>query len=111
MSAENLPDNEMTANARLEALVAGWNQASFDAYAADFTQRLVDHYNPSYFARIREQSGKWMANQYLGCLKQGGHYVHLWRARFENSANDVLFSLTLNLEGKIAGLLKRASGV
>ena len=42
-----------------------------------------------------------------GCLKQGGHYVHLWRARFDSSPNDVLFFLTLTADGRIAGLLKR----
>jgi hypothetical protein len=37
--------------------------------------------------------------------------VHLWRARFESSQDDALFSLTLTHDGKIAGLLKRFSQV
>jgi hypothetical protein len=111
MSNEAPQNNESTAAARLENLVAAWNNASFDAYCANFTQHLVDHYNPAYFARIRHQGGQWLANQYLGCLKQGANLVHLWRSRFEYSSNDVLFSLTLTEEGKIAGLLKRFSRV
>jgi hypothetical protein len=105
------PDSEAAAQSRLEQLVAAWNQASFEAYSGHFTQHLVDHYNPGYFARIRSQSGQWLSNQYLGCLKQGRHYVHLWRSRFESSENDALFSLTLTEDGKIAGLLKRFSRV
>lgn len=106
------PDNnESTAQTRLEHLVSAWNQSSFEAYCHDFTQHLVDHYNPSYFTRIRNQSGQWLSNRYLGCLKQGRHYVHLWRSRFESSQNDVLFSLTLTEDGKVAGLLKRFSRV
>jgi hypothetical protein len=109
---DQAPENEgTTAEARLEHLVAAWNQASFEAYCRDFTQRLVEHYNPGYFTRIRNQGGKWLSNQYLGCLKQGRHCVHLWRSRFETTPNDVLFSLTLTEDGKIAGLLKRAAGV
>jgi hypothetical protein len=104
-------NNESTAAARLERLVAAWNQSSFDAYCADFTEHLVDHYNPNYFTRIRTQGEQWLANHYLGCLKQGCHYVHLWRSRFENSRNDVLFSLILTHDGKIAGLLKRSARV
>jgi hypothetical protein len=109
---DQAPENDgTTAEARLERLVAAWNQSSFEAYCNDFTQRLIDHYNPDYFTRIRNQSGKWLSNQYLGSLKQGSHHVHLWRSRFESTQNDVLFSLTLTPEGKIAGLLKRAAGV
>jgi hypothetical protein len=111
MNNEMPENNESTAQSRLEHLVAAWNQSSFEAYCDHFTQQLVDHYNPSYFTRIRTQCGEWMSNQYLGCLKQGRHQVHLWRARFESSQNDVLFSLTLTEEGKIAGLLKRFSKV
>jgi len=103
--------NESTAQARMEQLVLAWNKSSFDAYCQDFTQHLVDHYNPSYFTRIRQQCGQWLSNQYLGCLKQGGNCVHLWRARFESTQNDALFSLTLTADGKIAGLLKRFSQV
>ncbi len=104
-------NNEALAKARLENLVSAWNQSSFETYSGDFTQHLVDRYNPNYFARIRNQTGKWLENQYLGCLQQGTHYVHLWRSRFENAQNDALFSLTLNREGKIAALLKRFSHV
>jgi hypothetical protein len=111
MKNENPADNESAAAARLEHLVSAWNQSSFDAYCAQFTQSLVDHYNPSYFTRIRSQSGQWLSNQYLGCLKQGRNYVHLWRSRFEHSPNDVLFSLTLTEDGMIAGLLKRFARV
>ena len=107
----NPGDNESMAKARLENLVAAWNLASFDAYCGDFTQHLVDHYNPSYFLRIRNKCGKWLENQYLGCLKQGSHYVHLWRSRFESSPGDALFSLTMTHDGKIAGLLKCFSRV
>ena len=111
MSDEIPANNESTAVARLDNLVAAWNKASFDAYSADFTQRLIDHYNPSYFTRLRTKSGQWLANQYLGCLQQGNYFVHLWRSRFENTTNDVLFSLSLNTDGKIVGLWKRSSGV
>lgn len=111
MCEETPANNESTAAARLENLVKAWNSSSFEAYCADFTQQLVDHYNPGYFTRIRTQSGQWLANQYLGRLQQGNYFVHLWRSRFENTANDVLFSLSLNAQGKIAGLWKRASGV
>jgi hypothetical protein len=104
-------DNESMAKARLENLVSAWNQSSFDAYCHDFTQHLVDHYNPSYFTRIRNKCGRWLENQYLGCLKQGSHYVHLWRSRFESSQSDALFSLTLTPDGRIVGLLKRFSRV
>lgn len=104
-------NNESTAQARLEQLVLAWNQSSFEAYCHDFTQPLVDHYNPSYFTRIRNQCGQWLSNQYLGCLQQGRHQVHLWRSRFESSQNDALFSLTLTADGKIAGLIKRFSKV
>jgi hypothetical protein len=104
-------DNESMAKARLEKLVSAWNQSSFEAYCGDFTQNLVDHYNPNYFLRIRNKCGKWLENQYLGCLKQGSHFVHLWRSRFESSGNDALFSLTLTPEGKIVALLKRFSRV
>ena len=76
-----------------------------------FTQQLVDHYNPSYFERIRARSGHWLSNQYLGSLKQGRHCVHLWRSRFEHCENDALFSLTLTADGMIAGLLKRFAKV
>jgi hypothetical protein len=100
-----------TAEQRLERLVRAWNESSFEAYSGDFTQTLIDHYNPSYFSRIREKSGRWISNQYLGCLKQGRHHVHLWRSRFEVSENDALCSLTLTEGGKIAGLIKRLSGV
>jgi hypothetical protein len=103
--------NESVASSRLENLVGAWNQSSFEAYSRDFTQYLVDHYNPAYFARIRSQCGQWLSSQYLGCLQQGRHQVHLWRARFERSANDALFSLTLTADGRIAGLLKRFSRV
>jgi hypothetical protein len=102
------PDNnESTAQARLDHLVSAWNQSSFEAYSQDFSQPLTDHYNPNYFTRIRSQCGQWLSNQYLGCLRQGRHQVHLWRARFESSENDALFSLTLTADGKIAALLKR----
>lgn len=111
MNNQTPENNESTAQARLEHLVSAWNQSSFEAYCGHFTQQLVDHYNPSYFTRIRNQCGKWMSNQYLGCLKQGRHYVHLWRSRFEASQSDVLFSLTLTADGQIAGLLKRFSKV
>ena len=111
MSNEVPQNNESAATVRLENLVAAWNNASFDAYCANFTQNLIDHYNPDYFARIRNVGGEWLANQYLGCLKQGAFFVHLWRSRFERSSNDVLFSLTLTEDGKIAGLLKRFSRV
>ena len=111
MSNQIPENNESTAQARLDHLVSAWNQSSFEAYCGDFTQHLVDHYNPSYFTRIRTQCGQWVSNQYLGCLKQGRHYVHLWSSRFESSQNDVLFSLTLTEDGKIAGLLKRFSKV
>jgi hypothetical protein len=109
---DEMPEmNESTANARLENLVSAWNRSSFEEYCADFTQSLVDHYNPGYFSRIRTQSGQWLSNKYLGCLKQGRNYVHLWQSRFEGSQNDVLFSLTLTADGHIAGLLKRFSKV
>jgi hypothetical protein len=111
MSNELSGNSESTAAARLDKLVASWNKSSFDDYSASFTRGLVDHYNPSYFTRIRNQSGQWLANQYLGCLKQGRHFVHLWRSQFENSTNDVLVSLTLTPEGLIAGILKRTRGV
>jgi hypothetical protein len=39
------------------------------------------------------------------------NYAHLWRFRLENTANDVLFSLSLTNDGRISGLLKRAAGV
>jgi hypothetical protein len=103
--------NESTAIAHVERLVSGWNQASFQVYSQGFTQSLVDHYNPNYFTRIRNQCGQWLSNHYLGCLKQGRHYVHLWSSKFERSADDALFSLTLTEDGKIAGLLKRFSKV
>src|SRR5579863_6432731 len=109
---DETPDmNESAANARLENLVSAWNRSSFEEYCANFTQSLVDHYNPSYFSRIRTQSGRWLSNKYLGCLKQGRYCVHLWRSRFEGSENDVLFSLTMTTDGHIAGLLKRFSRV
>jgi hypothetical protein len=111
MSEEMPANNESTANARLEDLVSAWNRASFEDYCGHFTQSLLDHYNPSYFERIRTQCGQWMSNKYLGCLKQGRHCVHLWQARFEGSENDVLFSLTLTPDGRIAALLKRFSRV
>ena len=98
-------------NTLVQHLVSAWNESSFDRYCRYFTQHLIDHYNPSYFRRIRTEAGRWLSNEYFGMLKQGGLCVHLWRARFENSKNDVLFSLTLNAEGKIAGLLKRSSRV
>jgi hypothetical protein len=103
--------DESTATARLEQLVSAWNQSAFEAYCGHFTRHLIDHYNPDYFTRIRTQSGQWLSNHYLGCLKQGRHYVHLWRARFEHSPNDALFSLTLTEDGRIAGLLKRFARV
>jgi hypothetical protein len=111
MKDEIPEDSQSTANARLEQLVAAWNRSSFEDYCGHFTQSLIDHYNPGYFARIRTQSGQWLSNKYLGCLNQGHHYVHLWRSRFEGSENDVLFSLTLTPDGKIAALLKRFSRV
>ena len=111
MNNQSPENNEPTTQARLEQLVSAWNQSSFDAYCRDFTQSLVDHYNPSYFTRIRNQCGNWLSNQYLGCLKQGANYVHLWRSRFESSPDDALFSLTLTADGKVAGLLKRFSRV
>ena len=111
MNNEMPENNESLAASRLEKLVAAWNESSFESYSSDFTQGLVDHYNPGYFARLRQQGGKWLANQYLGRIRQGSNFVHLWSARFENSTNDVLFSITLTLDGKIAGLLKRSSGV
>jgi hypothetical protein len=111
MSSQPPEKNESTAQARLEHLVSAWNQSSFEAYSDTFTQYLIDHYNPSYFARIRNHYGQWLSNQYLGCLKQGCHHVHLWRSRFEGSQNDALFSLTLTEDGKIRGLLKRFSKV
>jgi hypothetical protein len=111
MNDEMPYNSESAANARLEALVSAWNRASFEDYCGHFTQSLVDHYNPSYFNRIWSQCGQWVSNTYLGCLKQGRHCVHLWRARFESSENDVLFSLTLTADGQIAALLKRFSRV
>src|ERR1700720_125839 len=111
MTNETPEHNESIAAARLERLVSAWNQSSFEAYCRHFTQQLVDHYNPSYFERIRAQSGRWLSNQYLGCLKQGRHCVHLWRSRFEHCENDALFSLTLTADGMIAGLLKRFARV
>ena len=61
------PDNnESTAQTRLEHPVSAWNQSSFEAYCHDFTQHLVDHYNPSYFTRIRNQSGQWLSNRISG---------------------------------------------
>jgi len=111
MNNQSPENDESTAQARLEHLVSAWNQSSFEAYCDNFTQHLIDHYNPSYFTRIRKQCGQWLSNQYLGCLKQGRHYVHLWRSRFEGSQSDALFSLTLTQDGKIAGLLKRFSKV
>ena len=107
----NNESNELLAASRLKNLVDAWNQSSFEAYSRDFTQYLVDHYNPAYFARIRSQCGQWLSSQYLGCLNQGRHQVHLWRARFERSANDALFSLTLTGDGRISALLKRFSKV
>jgi len=111
MTNETPENNGSLAAVRLGRLVSAWNQASFEAYCQDFTRQLVDHYNPSYFERIRAQSGRWLSNDYLGCLKQGCHSVHLWRSRFENSQNDTLFSLTLNGDGMIVGLLKRFARV
>lgn len=107
-----IPDNNASVAAqRLESLVEGWNQSSFEAYSQNFTQSLVDHYNPNYFTRLRAQGGRWLDHQYLGSLQQGRYHVHLWRARFEHTNNDVLFSLSITPDGKIAGLLKRSSGV
>jgi hypothetical protein len=103
--------SESAAKAHLKQLVAGWNQSSFEDYSRGFTQYLTDHYNPSYFKRLRTQLGSWLNNQYLGSLKQGTCYVHLWRSEFEGSKNDALFSLTLTKDGKIAGLLKRFAQV
>jgi len=111
MDNGSLGQNESTAIARIEHLVLAWNKAAFGSYCEAFTQSLVDHYNPSYFNRIRTQCGQWLSNQYLGCLKQRRYYVHLWRSRFEQSADDALFSLTLTEDGRIAGLLKRFSKV
>ena len=108
----NEPTAEAPApDALLQKLINAWNESSFEAYSQDFTQRLVDHYNPGYFSRLRASAGRWLSNEYLGALDQGNHRVHLWRSRFERSKNDVLFSLTLNREGRIAGLLKRANRV
>lgn len=105
------PENHASeAPGRLERLVSAWNQSAFEAYCEGFTQHLIDHYNPTYFTRIRNQYGQWLSNQYLGRLKQGCYDVHLWRARFEHSQNDALFSLSLK-DGKIAGLLKRFARV
>jgi hypothetical protein len=104
-------NNESTAQARLEQLVSAWNQSSFEAYSHNFSQDLVDHYNPHHFTHMRNQYGKWMSNQYLGSLKQGCHQVHLWRSRFESPPDDALFSLTLTADGKIAKLLTRYSHV
>jgi len=111
MSEELPADADSTASARLEQLVSAWNRSSFDEYCANFSQQLIDHYNPNYFTRIRTRCGQWVSNKYLGCLKQGENYVHLWQSRFERSENDVLFSLTLSHGGKILGLLKRFSRV
>ena len=111
MNSQTPENGESAAQARLEHLVSAWNQSSFEAYCENFTQPLIDHYNPGYFTRIRSQCGQWVSNHYLGCLKQGCHYVHLWRSRFESSQNDALFSLTLTEDGKIAGLLKRFTKV
>lgn len=111
MNNEPSRTNEATAIALLQSLTSAWNQSSFESYCAHFTQHLIDHYNPSYFTRIRTQCGQWLSNHYLGCLQQGRHQVHLWRSRFESSQNDALFSLTLTEDGKIAALLKRFSRV
>lgn len=111
MNNELPESSESSAKAVLDDLVSAWNRSSFEDYCGHFTQSLTDHYNPGYFSRIRTQCGQWMSNKYLGSLKQGRNYVHLWQSRFESSENDVLFSLTLNSEGQIAGLLKRFSRV
>jgi hypothetical protein len=111
MNSQTPENDESTARLRLEHLVCAWNQSLFEDYCDNFTQKLVDHYNSGYFTRIRNQCGQWLSNQYLGCLRQGRHQVHLWRSRFESSPNDALFSLTLTEDGKIAGLLKRFSKV
>jgi len=111
MNTPSPANDESTAQARLAHLVAAWNRSSFETYCDHFTQPLIDHYNPGYFTRIRTQCGQWLSNQYLGCLRQGGHQVYLWRARCESAQNDALFSLTLTADGKIAGLLKRFAKV
>ncbi len=111
MKNDILKKNTSTAKAHLKQLVAGWNLASFENYSQGFTQNLTDHYNPGYFKRLREQLGSWSGNRYLGSLKQGAYFVHLWRSEFEKSKNDALFSLTLTQNGQIAGLLKRFSQV
>jgi hypothetical protein len=111
MSEESFVNDEAGATSRLDNLVSAWNNASFESYSKHFTQSLVDHYNPTYFARIRASGGRWLSNQYLGALNQGHRVVHLWRSRFESTQNDVLFSLSLTADGHIAGLLKRMAGV
>jgi hypothetical protein len=102
-AAETPPPPAAVAEAMLGALVKGDYQTFVGAGTPELRQKLTlalfDKVTGDYAPRLK--AGYELAS--LGCLRQAGCEVWLWRLRFTDGGDDVLMRLVMK-NGHVAGL-------
>lgn len=83
----------------LDGILSGLATTNYEKYTKDFDTMLKGMVSEAKFAEISRQIngsiGKHQSRKYLGFLNKEGMTVVLWKAKFDNTNDDVLIKLVI----------------
>ena len=93
------PEPPKAADKCLDNLLKAFAETDYDAYTRDAEEAMKKSLSKGEFERATKATtalfGAIKSRTYLGSLKKQGYIVHLWKARFSSSEDDVLIKLSL----------------
>jgi hypothetical protein len=106
-AAEFIGDNEQEVQAAADPIVdnllKGYNDGNYGVYSKSFDATLRETFSEKRFGEVRgkllKSLGKYTGRTYLGFLRKGRTTLVLWKARFDQTADDVLIKLVVSRRG------------
>jgi len=84
----------------LPSILKGLADGDYNMYSRDFSQKLKDYFNKTMFTRankkVKERLGKQDGGvELLGTWSKRGYDTLLWKARYSDSKDDILYKMYL----------------
>ena len=87
----------------LNNILTGFQEGDYSKYARDFDDTFKESISEEKFLETRRQLensiGNCQTKKYLGFLNKGQTTIILWKARFDQSQDDILIKLIMSKRG------------
>lgn len=90
----------MIADPAIDDVIKGLGTGNYALFSTNFTSRLVKSVPEGRFENevesLRIGSGKYLGHSFMGFINQASHSVVFYKAKYDQTANDVLFYIYLS---------------